>query len=573
MLIQDVTDIDAGTYTVKVTYNGNNNYNPKSYETELKINKASANVIATVEDISYSEKSVINVKSTVGGLIVVNIDNKYIQNINIFPNTITPVTFEDNIPVGTHNVTIVLKSTDNYNEASYSTNFIVSKKPTSVDLNVGNITYGDETIIKVTASEDGTVILHVNDIMREKTVLSNTMTQFNLGVLSADTYDIRVDFNAGENYKNTNKQTELLISPATAEIIDVQSKDNIYGENTVINVKTNVDGIVTVKLNNAIIKIFDVSSNKLTSFDLGIIDVGLYSIDVTLDAGNNYTKPSINTKVNITPKDTTVNVDIKNSIYGENVVVNVTASENGLITVKVGEFVKNINVETNKLTSVNFGVIDVNLYDVNVSFNAGSNFKLSSVKDSLIVSKAKSKITSVELTTVYNGGKYLIATLTDDQGNVIVGSSVSINLNGPKSFIADANGQVKFLTNDLYPNSYVATITFNGNNNYEKSTDTVKVTVKKATPKITAKSKTFKKSVKTKMYTITLKNNLNKVMKNTKVSIKVNKKTYTAKTNKKGVATFKITKLTKKGTFKSVITYNGDKYYNKLTKTVKIKIK
>ena len=79
MLIQDVTDIDAGTYTVKVTYNGNNNYNPKSYETELKINKASANVIATVEDISYSEKSVINVKSTVGGLIVVNIDNKYIQ--------------------------------------------------------------------------------------------------------------------------------------------------------------------------------------------------------------------------------------------------------------------------------------------------------------------------------------------------------------------------------------------------------------------------------------------------------------------------------------------------------------
>ena len=264
MLIQDVTDIDAGTYTVKVTYNGNNNYNPKSYETELKINKASANVIATVEDISYSEKSVINVKSTVGGLIVVNIDNKYIQNINIFPNTITPVTFEDNIPVGTHNVTIVLKSTDNYNEASYSTNFIVSKKPTSVDLNVGNITYGDETIIKVTASEDGTVILHVNDIMREKTVLSNTMTQFNLGVLSADTYDIRVDFNAGENYKNTNKQTELLISPATAEIIDVQSKDNIYGENTVINVKTNVDGIVTVKLNNDIIKIFDVSSNKLT---------------------------------------------------------------------------------------------------------------------------------------------------------------------------------------------------------------------------------------------------------------------------------------------------------------------
>ena len=70
-----------------------------------------------------------------------------------------------------------------------------------------------------------------------------------------------------------------------------------------------------------------------------------------------------------------------------------------------------------------------------------------------------------------------------------------------------------------------------------------------------------------------MKNHLNKVMKNTKVTIKVNKKTYTAKTNGKGVATFKITKLNKKGTFKAVITYKGNTYYNKVTKKVNIKCK
>ncbi len=62
-------------------------------------------------------------------------------------------------------------------------------------------------------------------------------------------------------------------------------------------------------------------------------------------------------------------------------------------------------------------------------------------------------------------------------------------------------------------------------------------------------------------------------MKNTKVTIKVNKKTYTAKTNNKGVAIFKITKLNKKGTFKSTVTYNGNKYYNKVTKKINIKVK
>ena len=59
-------------------------------------------------------------------------------------------------------------------------------------------------------------------------------------------------------------------------------------------------------------------------------------------------------------------------------------------------------------------------------------------------------------------------------------------------------------------------------------------------------------------------------MKNTKVTIKVNKKIYTAKTNSKGVATFKITKLTKKGKYAATVKYAGSKYYN--TKSVKVKI-
>ena len=57
---------------------------------------------------------------------------------------------------------------------------------------------------------------------------------------------------------------------------------------------------------------------------------------------------------------------------------------------------------------------------------------------------------------------------------------------------------------------------------------------------------------------------------NAKVTLKVKGKTYAAKTNSKGKATFKITKLNKKGTFKATITYNGNKYYNKVSKKAKI---
>ena len=45
------------------------------------------------------------------------------------------------------------------------------------------------------------------------------------------------------------------------------------------------------------------------------------------------------------------------------------------------------------------------------------------------------------------------------------------------------------------------------------------------------------------------------------------------KTNKKGKATFKITKLNKKGKYNAKISFKGSKYYNSAVKYVKIIIK
>ena len=59
-------------------------------------------------------------------------------------------------------------------------------------------------------------------------------------------------------------------------------------------------------------------------------------------------------------------------------------------------------------------------------------------------------------------------------------------------------------------------------------------------------------------------------MKSVKVTLNVKGKTYSAKTNAKGQATFKITKLTKKGKFTATVKFAGSKYYN--AKTVKAKI-
>ena len=153
------------------------------------------------------------------------------------------------------------------------------------------------------------------------------------------------------------------------------------------------------------------------------------------------------------------------------------------------------------------------------------------------------------MSATYNINKELVITLKDSKDNPLTGASVTVDLNGAKTYTTDSNGQVKVSTKGLAPKAYTAKITFNGNTNYAESSKDVKVTVKKATPKLTAKKKTFKSSVKTKKY-----------------------KTYKATTNSKGKATFKIKKLNKKGTYKATVTYKENKYYNKASKKAKIKV-
>ena len=153
-------------------------------------------------------------------------------------------------------------------------------------------------------------------------------------------------------------------------------------------------------------------------------------------------------------------------------------------------------------------------------------------------------------------------TLKDSDGNAVSGVGVKIEIANAKTLtpLTDSNGQVRIPINGISPNTYTARITFAGNALYAQSAKSVKVIVKKATPKLTASKKTFKKSVKVKKYTITLKDNNGKAMSNVKVTIKIQNKSFTTKVNKKGKATFKITKFKKKGKFTAIVTFKGNAF-------------
>ena len=308
--------------------------------------------------------------------------------------------------------------------------------------------------------------------------------------------------------------------------------------------------------------------------DSKIIAVGEGSAIITVSfAGNDdYAAAEDKTiNVDVIKYDSKVTIEpINNTVYPNNVTIKYSIENKTNVTVTIDGVSDDKIIITNDTITV-IG-LDAGEYTITIINNESRIYHQSNDTKTFTVNKQATSITAADVSTTYNINKELVITLKDSNGNPLTGASVTVDLNGAKTYTTDKNGQIKVSTNGLAPKTYTAKITFNGNTNYDKSTKDVKVTVKKATPKLTAKKKTFKTSVKTKKYTITLKDNTGKAIKKAKVTLKVKGKTYKATTNSKGKAVFKIKNLKKKGTFKATITYKGNKYYNKITKKANIKV-
>ena len=342
------------------------------------------------------------------------------------------------------------------------------------------------------------------------------------------------------------KTTVIVIDP----IINAE-----VGKETKITYYTNSNGTATIKVNGQ-----PITDNKFTP-----TTAGTYNVIVEVAENDYYTAGSNETTFTAEKTNTTVSITpISDVKVGEEVTINYTTNSNGTVTIKVN----GQPIAGNTFTPTTAGTYNV-IVEVaeNDYYTAGSN------ETTFNVEKLATQITASPVTTTYNVGKNLVITVKDENGKPINDAVLTVNLGSTKKYTTDANGQVKINVATLTPKTYTAKITYAGSDSYNGTTGSTKVTVKKATPKITAKATSYKLKVKTKQYTATFKDNKNQALKNTKVTLKVNGKTYSVKTNNKGQGVFKITNLKKIGSYSAVITVPANTYYNKVTKNVKITVK
>lgn len=196
------------------------------------------------------------------------------------------------------------------------------------------------------------------------------------------------------------------------------------------------------------------------------------------------------------------------------------------------------------------------------------------------VKKATAKITAPKITAYYKSGKKLVVKVVNAKTKKPMHSTkVNVNLfiSNTKYYpyvgTTGANGKISLII-DLNPGTYKVRVTPGESKNYTGNSLTTKVVVKKAPAKLTPKKLTAKKG-ESKTFKVTVKNTkTKKVISGVKVKIKVytgkKSKTYTVKTNAKGIASLNVKSL-KVGTHKVVVN-SGNKYVTAKAAKSSIKI-
>ena len=356
---------------------------------------------------------------------------------------------------------------------------------------------------------------------------------------------------------------------------DLFSNFNFTGENKTFDFKIAGD-VNDVRYNLAILSIpekfvfdyyvnspnMDNEFNNITTNDLSIYVDGKFLTNLTFNA-NALNMEELMKKFNMTSFD---NLNIKDMMSQFN------------FTDMAAQF-GNSSFSDDSNRTFDFkidGQVGNIKYDLIAKSNASSfvfDYKIQYKQLEVAIDFDGLKVTTVNTAVDGKIGKNLIVTLKDQFGKALNNKSVQITLdNKVYGLTTDENGTAKVQLNIAKAGTYSVAATFLGDNSCAGKFETAKVTVIKQTAKLTTSKKTYKAKAKTKKLTATFKSAKGKAIKNKKITFKVKGKTYSAKTNAKGVATVKV-KLTKKGKYTFTAKFAGDNTYKAVIKSAKLILK
>ena len=413
----------------------------------------------------------------------------------------------------------------------------VSKRDVVMDLSFRKSPNGADFHVKFLSPIAETVYLLLNNKIYNKTT-SNGECRFTFDNLTQGnyTYKLFIDSycydsnNRTGNFTIFDYQTSITADNLTVYVLT----DNIYSvilkdgkENPLAN------KIIVFKIANNYI------SNVTNEFGVAEIHIknyaaGQYQSQVIFAGDENYS--SVSRDILIIVKSTIIASDATktyNSIYQLT------------LTDDMGNPVKNTEVNLTvaskfyKLLSDDKGIVSlkINFNPAKYVVKITNPFNGEVKNQNIHVVKRIDKNTNMVM--YYGAGKYYKVLVLDDDGNIAKSVKVTFTISSKKYYAyTDKNGYASIKIN-LNPNKYAITAEYKG---YKVSN---KIAIKTT---LITKNINVKKG-KTIKFAAKLLNKNGKILKGKKITFKFKGKTYKLKTNKKGIATLKVTKKYKSGKY------------------------
>lgn len=387
-------------------------------------------------------------------------------------------------------------------------------------------------------------------------------------------YTLELKFNGTDKYEASNFIKTYDIKPLT--FIDLTAKDNYVLSSENIKVKVLdwngnplKEGAVIFYIYNGDELIYTIQktiNNGLSEDEFIFNKTGNYTIKVIFE-NNNYIFSEKSSIIEISRIPTVIRASAPSVKPGENIHISLginPSKADGLITVLVNGIEYGAGLYNGEAL-IGISGLAIGNYIGEIRYEGSDNYENSSLIIPIYVNKyPQYEIKASDISMVYKGGKYLTVSAYYF-GKLVKNEKIQISRGKSTYYIQiDSKGQAKYKVN-LNPGTYYFTV------KYQNASKQVKVTVKKAKLHFAKVSKTVKVG---KYFKLRVLDGNNKAVKAVKVKIKIGKKTYKVKTNKKGYAMLKLTKKRVKiGKVSVKYSLYSNKYYYAGSKTIKVKVK
>ena len=604
----EYTTSQIGSQTITATYHGNNMYNNNTTTTQIKVIKIDTKLTLKVSNTT----PVNNTPITITAILTDTNNNKLAnRNITFTINDRTYTTPTNNEAIATLNytpttpgkqtITATYNGDSQYNNSTAATSITVKKINTRIDLKVSNTTPVNNTPITIT------VTLKDTD--------GNKLAGQNITIIVAGkTFNVKTNANgvAIQSYTPVKVETQTITATYKGDSKYINSTVNTNITIKKINTKLSLQVSNTTPTNNTSITInvtlTDTNSNKLAGQNITITvgtkayvlktnaygvatqsytptKVETQTITAKYNGDSQYNNSSTTASITVKKITTKLTLKVSNSTPVNNTSITITATltdennnkvANQNITITVGGKTFKVKTNSNGIATQSYTPTKVETQIIAVTYKGDSQYVNSTATANITVKKINSKLTvkASNTTLTLNTSINITAILTDANGNKLSGQNVTINVAGRTYTVkTDTSGVATKAYTPTTVGKQTITATYKGDSKYNNSTATTNITVNKINTKLTLKvSNTTPKVTDTITITATLTDAKGNKVAGQNVTLSVEDKRYTIKTNNNGIAT-QTHKLTKAQTTTITAKYNGNNNYNPSTTSTKVTVK